>query len=259
MGSTLVASLLGLVGLLAGCAAPHAADGQRVAEWVESQEHVLSASSWVSDDPWNKALTIDMVLEPDISDADLLAVTEAAERRGREAGWEHPLIGGTLGEGLSYSNLGGRPTLEIFLALRHDTSFSVFSARGDGDCGGIFCMVATSADPADLLKAVERMLATADDVGGVQSNLDFTASSPDGSILVSAQPDAPVDEAVALLERLDERFEILSADARSIQPVGDIPPSQLLHVVVADLTVVAQVEALAATQTAVEVRARPAP
>lgn len=249
-----------LMGLLSGCAGPGADVGARVAEWVEEQEHVLSASSWVSDDPWNKAITIDMVLEPDIGDAELIAVTTAAERRAREAGWEHPFIGATVGEGESYSNLGGRVTLDVFLALRDDPRYPVFSARGDGDCGGFFCVELPTTDPAELLAAAKQMLAAADEAGGVQPNLTFTATTPDGLLVVTAQPSAPIDDSVALLEHLSEQgVPILSAHAWPVEPVGDLPSLQLLDITVPDPAAVDLAESLATSHPTVELRARPAP
>jgi hypothetical protein len=255
-----VIAVVALAGLLSGCAGPGADVGARVAEWVEEQDHVLSATSWVSDDPWNKAITIDMVLEPDIGDAELIDVTTAAERRARESGWEHPLVGATVGEGESYSNLGGRVTLDVFLALRDDPRYPVLSARGEGGCGGFFCVELPSSDPAELLAAVKQMLAAADEAGGVQTNLTFTATTPDDLLAVTAQPLAPIDDSVALLEHLSaQQVPILSARAWPVEPVGDLAPLQLLDITVPDAAAVALAESLAAAYPTVELRSRPAP
>lgn len=248
-----------LLGGLSGCAAPDAADGRRVAEWVGEQEHVLSASSWVSEDPWSRAITIEMDLDPRIDDADLLAVTADAHRRARDAGWHDPVIAGSLGDDESYSDLGGRVTIDVFLALRGDPGHTVLSARGDDVCGGIFCMEVDSSDPAMLHAAVLRMLEVAADAGGVQSNLTFTATSSDGLVVVTAQPEAPIDESVALLERLEREVPVVSARAWPVQPVGDLPPQQILDVTVADAEAVALAEALAREHPSVELRAVAAP
>ncbi|MCS5717343.1 hypothetical protein N1027_04240 [Herbiconiux sp. CPCC 205763] len=254
-GAVLSAALtVGISVGLSGCAAPGPSDGQRVADWVAEQEHVTGADSYVSEDPWNQFLDLTILVDPAISDDDLVTLSEAVENRAEDAGWEHPFLTYTLGDGRSFSNLGGAPTLGVFLGIRNDDDYVIASARGDGDCGGIFCVTLDADSPEALLVEVNAMLDLARESGGVQTNLDFTATSTDGRFRVSAEPLAPIDDAVEFWRRIAPRVSIDHGSAWSIEPVGDIPPHQFLDLTVPDEVTKAQVETYAATQTRVEVR-----
>jgi hypothetical protein len=252
---------VGLVIGLSGCS-PGPDDGQRVADWIADQEYVTAAEASVSQDPWNKGIDLTVDVDPAVSDDDLIQLASAAEKRARDAGWDTPFLSYDLGDGRSFSNLGGRPTLGVFLAIRGVDDYVVASARGTGDCGGIFC-VALDTDapdaPVELLTEVHHLLDLAAANGGVQSNLDFTATSTDGRFRVSAEPLAPIDDAVEFWRRIAQRVPIDAASARSIEPVGDIPPAQLLDLTVPDEATKALIDAAAATQTPVEVTVTVAP
>jgi hypothetical protein len=244
---------------LCGCAEPGPADGQRVADWIAGQPHVESAEASVSEDPWNRGVSLTVQVDSGISDDDLVVLAEAAEKRAEDAGWEHPFLSYDLGDGRSFSNLGGRPTLDVFLGIRGDDDYVIASARGDGDCGGIFCVTLETDAPEELSAEVNALLDLAQKSGGVQENLDFSASSVDGRFRVSAEPDAPSGDAVEFWRRIAPRVPIDQASAWSIEPVGDIPPDQILDLTVPDEATKAQIDAFAAAQTAVDVRVSVAP
>ncbi|MGD8168802.1 hypothetical protein ACEXOS_016425 [Herbiconiux sp. P16] len=239
---------------LSGCAPPGPSDGQRVADWIAEQEHVTGTTSYVSEDPWNRFVDLTVQVDPAISDDELVALSEAAQNRAEAAGWENPFLTYELGDGRSFSNLGGAPTLGVFLGIRNDDAYVIASARGNGDCGGIFCVTLDTDAPEMLLASVNAMLDLAEESGGVQTNLDFTAASTDGRFRVSAEPLAPIDDAVGFWRRIAGRVPIDHGSAWSIEPVGDIPPHQILDLTVPDEATKTQVETYAATQTRVEVR-----
>ncbi|SDY74673.1 hypothetical protein [Herbiconiux ginsengi] len=253
-GAAVVVLSVALVAALTGCAGPGTDDGQRVADWIAGQDHVIGAESYVSEDPWNKGVDLTVQVEPDIDDDDLIALADAAEKRARDAGWDNPFLSYDLGNGRSFSNLGGRATLDVFLGIRDDDHYVIASARGNGDCGGIFCVTVDADDPGALLAEVDHLLELADRAGGVQTNLTFTASSADGTARVSAEPSAPIDEAVEIWQRLAATVPIEQGGAWSIEPVGDLPPLQTLELTVPDEAAKAQIDAVAAAQTRVDVR-----
>ncbi|WP_382308840.1 hypothetical protein [Herbiconiux sp. UC225_62] len=258
-GAALAALCVALTTTLTGCAGPGADDGQRVADWIADQPQVTGAESYVSDDPWNKGVDLTVQVDPAIGDDDLIALAEAAEKRARDAGWENPFLSYELGGGRSFSNLGGRATLDVFLGIRGDDDFVVASARGNGDCGGIFCVIVDTDDPQALHAQVGHLLDLAEEAGGVQTNLTFTAASTDGRASVSAEPDAPIDEAVEIWQRLAATVPIEQGSARSIEPVGDLPPLQALDLTVPDEAAKAQIDAFAAAQATVDVRVSVSP
>ncbi|GAA2233731.1 hypothetical protein GCM10009851_18410 [Herbiconiux moechotypicola] len=241
---------------MSGCVArPGDDDARQVEEWIEQQEWVLSATSSTSDDPWSASASFITQLDPAIPDDDLERLATEAERRADGKGWPAVYLTWELGDDRSFSNLGGAATLDVFLALRDEASFETFTARGANECSA-YCATIDAESPAGLLAAVERMRATAEEVGGVQRNLGFTATDPGSTFWVTAELDAPVDEAVAVWESLVAAgtVSIKSARAWVVEPVGDLPPDQLLDVTVADEASRIAAEQLAAGQSAVEVR-----
>jgi hypothetical protein len=258
----LVALALAVSASASGCSAPDADDGQVVADWIAEREHVISADAWVSEDPWSPGVTVTVRVDSAIDDSDLVQLAGAAEERTRDAGWEHPTLVYDLGDRRGFSNLGGRVTLDVFLGLRQESRYLSLSARGPEQCGGIFCVTVADESPEGLLSEVKGLLALADRAGGVQSNLTFTAQNADGRFSVSAEPEAPIDEAVGFWSRVSARAPVLEASAWSIQPVGDLPPLQQLDLVVADDATKLAVERYAATQSLVDITvttAAPAP
>jgi len=239
--------------LLSGCSRPGQSDGDRVAEWIDGQNWVESAVADVSTDPWSPSIAVSIQLDPDVPDDELFDLARAADRKAHDAGWSSAYLTWELGDGRSFSNLGGGATLAVFLGIRDDPRYLVASARGSGDCGGFFCVTLDDDDPAVLHAAVTELLDLAAEAGGVQENLEFDAVSADGRYRVSALPDAPVDRAVALWQQIAASIPLESARAWAVQPVGDIPPSQMLDVTVADVAAEAAVQHLAATQSLVEV------
>jgi hypothetical protein len=248
-----VALALAVGATVSGCSAPDADDGEAVAGWIAEREHVVSADAWVSEDPWSPGITVTVRVDSAIGDADLVQLAGAAEKRARDAGWEHPSLVYDLGGRRGFSNLGGRVTLDVFLGLREEPRYLSVSARGPEQCGGIFCVTLADQSPEGLLSEVKGLLALADRAGGVQSNLTFTAQSADGRFSVSAEPEAPIDEAVGFWSRVNARATVLEASAWSIEPVGSLPPLQQLDLVVTDDATRLAVERYAATQSLVDV------
>ena len=230
--ASMVLAASAIAGLVTGCAGPSDSDVQAVTDWIADQPHVTAVQSAVDDDPWSRSVSLSIEVEAGISDDDLRRLAPAAARRA--ANLPDPYLVWQVGEGHSFSNLGGAATLEVFLGLRHDSRYEVVSARGGSDCSGFFCVVLDDDDPAVLLDQVDRMLALAQRAGGVQPNLPFEAQSADGRFVVGAQPEAPVDEAVALLTTIAARVPVEHARVTPIEAVGDIPSAQLLDLWVSD-------------------------
>ncbi len=250
----LVALLAASAAGLSGCAEPGAGDARQVADWIGAQPHVESAESSVSTDPWNHGVSFLVRVDPAISDEELTALAGAAERRARDAGWEHPSLNWYLGENQAFSELGGDATLAVFLGLRHDPRYLAVGARGNAPCGTFYCVTLASSEPAVLLGAVEHLLALAADAGGVQSNLEFRAVSADGLFAVTAEPDAPADAAVALWQRIAAEVPLAAADAWVVEPVGELPPTQTLEITVADSAAASTAQAVAENGGAVTLR-----
>lgn len=234
-----------------GCTQPSQGDGDRVAEWIDAQNWVTSASASVSTDPWSPGAGFTMVVDPSIPDHDLRDLAAASEKKAREAGWSDPYLVWEVGEQLSFSN-ADRAAFPVFTAMRADPRFLTASARGTGDCGNFYCVRIADASPTALHDAVTHLLALADAAGGVQENLEFDAVSADGRFAVSAEPDAAVDDAVALWRRIADEHALEGAHARVVQPVGDIPAVQLLDITVADEPAAAAAQSLAAAFPDVE-------
>ena len=238
---------------LSGCARPGQPDGDRVAEWIDAQDWVRSASASVNDDPWSPGISLTMEVDSAIPDDELYALAAASDRRAHDAGWSAATLTWELGDGRSFSNLGGGATLKVFLGMRNESRYLVASARGSGDCGPLFCVTIADSDPAALHAEVEHLLELADEAGGVQTNLDFDATSRDGRFVVTAQPDASSKASVDLLEQIMAAVPVETGRAWVVQPVGDIPAAPMLDLVVPDEAAKAAAEQIAATQSVVEV------
>jgi hypothetical protein len=232
-----VLSVLALgAALLCGCAGrAGSTEAAELEGWIEQQEHVLAAESSTWDDPWSPGAAFTVEVEPRIRDDELTALVDDVTGEAAGGGWGTLFITWRLGDTLSFSNVGGAATVGVFTALRDEPSFTAFTARGDSACSA-YCATLGTGEPRELLAAVHTMLAAADEVGGVQQNLPFTATDADGRHSVTAEPDAPSDEAVALWAELaaSGSVELLSAAARSVQPMAGSEPPQLLEVTVAD-------------------------
>jgi len=239
--------------LLTGCSRPSQSDGDRVAEWIDAQNWVESASAGVSTDPWSPGAGFTITVDPSIPDDDLHDLAAAGEKKAQEAGWSDPYLVWEVGDGRSFSN-ADRAAFPVFVKLRNDPRYLVASARGDGECGTFYCVTVEASEPAVLLQAVKHLLSLADAAGGVQENLDFDATSSDGRFTVSAKPDAAVDASVAVWLQIAETVPLVSASAWVVEPVGDIPASPMLNLTVADEAAAATAQQIAATQSAVEVR-----
>jgi hypothetical protein len=239
------------VTMLSGCSRPAQADGDRVAEWIAQQRHVSAAEASVSTDPWSPGVDFRMTVDAAISNDELARLAAAAERRARDAGWPEPYLVWDVGADRSFSN-GDGAALQIFIGMRDDPRFLVASARGTGECGYFYCVTIRESDPETLHEAVVDLLALAEQAGGVQENLDFTAVSADGDFSVTARPDAPSDASVELWARLAGEVPIDSARAWVVGPVGDLPAGPILHLEVPDEAARAAAETLAATRSAVE-------
>ncbi len=242
-----------LAALLSGCAQPGQADGAHVAEWIDSQDWVQSATASVSTDPWSPSISLTMQLDPDVPDDELYDLAAAADEKAGDAGWSNRYLTWELGDGRSFSNLGGGATAKVFFGMRHDPRYLVASARGSGDCGPFFCVTVAESDPEALQREVEHLLELADAAGGVQENLEFDAVSADGRFTVTSQPDASSRDSVALWQEIAQTVPLQSARAWVVQPVGDIPAAPMLTITVADEAAAASAEQIAATQSPVEV------
>ncbi|MGD8168249.1 hypothetical protein ACEXOS_013580 [Herbiconiux sp. P16] len=238
---------------LAGCTLPDEANGQRLADWIAEQDHVNSATPNVQIDRWERRIGLKISIAPDISDDELTALASAVERRTHDSGWSDPAIDFDLGHGRSFSNAGGAPTLAVFLGMRHEERYLVASARGRGGCDAFFCVTMTDDDPIVLLHEVNRLLAVAQDVGDIQCNLDFGASDESRRSVVVAEPDAPIDDAVRLWKAIAQIVPLTSGYAWPIEPVGDLPPAQMLELEVPNDAAQAVAEAVAARQSRVDV------
>lgn len=279
-----VCVLVAVAGGLSGCSAPGDSVAEGVAGWIADQTWVESAEGAVNEDPWSPSTSFTIHVDPAIPDDDLVSLVIESDKRAADSGVPNRSLLWQVGADQSFSDLGGRATLDVFLGLRHDERFTTVSARGDASCGPIFCVTLTEAaasaategggdsdsdtrsgtgsdsdsdltpDPVPLLDAVTDMLALADEAGGVQTNLAFDAVTPDGRFRVTAQPDAPVDDAVALWDAIAAQVPLHSATAWVVQPVGDIPPAQLLDITVLDPESQATAETIASTWPTVELR-----
>jgi hypothetical protein len=238
---------------LCGCTRLDAANGRQVAESIAGHDHVTSADASVDADTWSPSIDVSVMVDPDISDGDLADLALSADRTAADAGWSDRFIGVSVGQGHSFSTLGGAATLGVFLGMRHDDRYLVASARGSGDCAGFFCVVVADDEPTTLLRDVRHLLDLARSAGGVQSNLTFGASDPSGRWVVEAEPGAGIDTAVALWQRIADAVPLLAARAWPVEPVGDLPSLQSLDLIVPDADAQAAAEAIASLQSAVEV------
>ena len=236
-----------LVLTLAGCfGGKDDAAASEVADWIAEQDGVTSATGEALSE-YDTILSLDVGIEPEISDDDLVDLAHLIDDHAAHAGWSQYQIGYHLAEDRAFASLGGDATLQVFLAIRH-LSYTQAFARGGGEGSkGFFYISQPTSD--GLENELQGLVDIAHDVGGIQSNLEFTAASDDGLFTVSGTYDEAPTAAAAEWRSLAETHRFDKVWALAIET-----GAQILNVWVPDAETQAAVQAEAALQNEVDVR-----
>jgi hypothetical protein len=231
---------------LSGCfGGPGAGQAQQVADWVADQAGVTDASSGLAGD-YDTILLLDVDIEPELSDDDLVSLAHSIDDHAAHSGWGQYAITYHLGENRAFSSLGGDPTLQVFLAIRHEDYTQAFARGGGEGVKGFFYISQPGTD--GLEDALQGLVDAARAVGDIQTNLQFTAETDDGAVTLSGTYEEVPAKASAEWRVLAEQFPLDSVWALALE-TGD--EKLILHV--ADAATQAEVEAAAAQQSDVDV------
>ena len=232
---------------LTGCTHGGDAQAREVAAEIAGYDGVLDAEGDAVTE-YDSVLSLTIDLDPELGDDELVALVHRIEERSQRSGWSQQWNLYRLGDDRAYANTMGENALAVLVGIRADPAYTEAYAGGGGE--GVRGSFFVAGPPVDeLLGHYHHLVELAEDAGGVQTNLQFTAATAEGDVTVSGTYLVAPEGAVAELQALMQEFAIDRAWALALET-----DAQLLNVWVADADVQAAVETRAAEQQLVDVR-----